>query len=40
MDNGNEMAAVEVPPAREAEFQELNARSQRNRLRCQIFQSG
>lgn len=25
MDNGNEMAAVELPPVREAEFQELNA---------------
>jgi len=40
MDNGNEMAAVEVPPVREAKFQELKAESQRNRLRCQIFQSG
>lgn len=29
MDNGNEMAAAEVPPVREAEFQELNAQKVR-----------
>lgn len=38
--SGNEVAAVEVPPAREAEFQALNAKSQWNHLQCQFFQSG